>query len=348
MAKRVAVVLSGCGAGDGSDVREAMLVLLALERTGTRVLWAAPDVEQTRVVDHRTGELIAGAPPRRTLLEAARIGGAGVVDLASVNVEDVDAVIFPGGRGVGTVLSNFDEKGGVCDVHPDVVRLLKGHLATHRPMGFIGLASILAARVLGPVAGVHVTLGLRHGAAHKHAAVMGADIRPCPPADIFVDKKNRVISTPSDLVEEIRPGELAAAIEKLVRTLVHLTRDRSPAPQPEAVAGEPGRPPVPGQPRPASPGRPQPAASQGGRPQPAAMAAGPRPGQPFRRPGGQPRPQQGQQQRPPQQGQQQRPPQPGQQQRPPQQRPPQQRPPQQGQQQRPPQRPPVTPGRGSA
>jgi enhancing lycopene biosynthesis protein 2 len=289
MAKRVAIVLSGCGAGDGSDIRQAMLALFAAERAGARVVWAAPDVEQGRVIDHRSGEPVADAPPRRALLEAARIAGASIRDLASLTVEEVDALIIPGGHGVGSVLSNYDQKGGICDVHPDVVRLLKGNLASHRPMGFVGLASILAARVLGPVAGVHVTLGLRHGTAHKHAAVMGADVRPCPPADIFIDKKNRVISTPADLVEEIRPGELAAAIDKLVRTLVHLARDRQPAPRPEATApgAQPNRSPQPQSAQGPSPGRPQPAP---GRPQPQPGRPQPQPGQPLRRPGRQPRP----------------------------------------------------------
>ena len=64
-----------------------------------------------------------------------------------------------------------------------------------------------AARVLGPVAGVHITLGLRAGAATKHAAVMGADVRPCPAGDIFIDRKNRVLSTPATLVES-RPAQM--------------------------------------------------------------------------------------------------------------------------------------------
>src|SRR5689334_22544930 len=52
MAKRVGVILSGCGWFDGSDVAEAMLVLFVLERAGAQAVCVAPDVALSVVVDH--------------------------------------------------------------------------------------------------------------------------------------------------------------------------------------------------------------------------------------------------------------------------------------------------------
>ena len=52
MARRVAVILSGCGHRDGSDVAETMLAFLMLDRAGAKVICAAPDAEQREVVDH--------------------------------------------------------------------------------------------------------------------------------------------------------------------------------------------------------------------------------------------------------------------------------------------------------
>jgi enhancing lycopene biosynthesis protein 2 len=261
MAKRVAVVLSGCGAGDGSEIREAVLTLLTLDRAGAQVMFTAPDATQTRVFDHQQGAPAAGAPPRQALAEAARIARGPVRPLSELRIEDVDALIFPGGEGVATVLSNYADKGQVCDVDPHVARLLKEALASHRPMGFICLAPILAARVLGPVAGVRVTLGPRATAPAKHAAVMGADVRPCNVNDIFLDSKTRVISTPAYMYEDARLTDVAQGIEKLVRALLQLTRDRRPAPRPEGQAAgpQPARPPGPRPPAgrpPESPSRP--------------------------------------------------------------------------------------------
>ena len=40
--KKVAVILSGCGVYDGSEIHEAVLTLLALARAGCEVTCAAP------------------------------------------------------------------------------------------------------------------------------------------------------------------------------------------------------------------------------------------------------------------------------------------------------------------
>ncbi|HJX51749.1 MAG TPA: isoprenoid biosynthesis protein ElbB, partial [Polyangia bacterium] len=73
MAKCVGVVLSGCGSEDGSEVREAVLTLLSLERGGAEPVCLAPDLTQSRVVDHLSGKVDPSAGPRRVLAEAARI-----------------------------------------------------------------------------------------------------------------------------------------------------------------------------------------------------------------------------------------------------------------------------------
>ena len=238
MAKCVGVVLSGCGSGDGSEVREAVLTLLSLERGGAEPVCLAPDFTQARVVDHLSGKLDPGASPRRVPAEAARIARGQLRDIASVRDNELDALIFPGGQGVATVLSNYADKGVVCNVHPDVERLLKAMLARRRPMGFLCMAPILAARVLGPVAGVRITFGPRACEEAKHAAVMGADVRPCPVRDIVVDQKISVVSTPAYMYDDARLADVAVGIDKAVRMVLSLARDRRPRPQP----GPPGQP----------------------------------------------------------------------------------------------------------
>src|SRR6185436_20084187 len=108
MPKRVGVVLSGCGALDGSEVREAVLALLSLERGGAEPICCAPDMVQRHPVDHRNGGRIQGT--RSVLGAAARIARAELRDLATLTVDDVDALVFPGGAGVGNILSNYDDK----------------------------------------------------------------------------------------------------------------------------------------------------------------------------------------------------------------------------------------------
>jgi len=240
MAKRVGVVLSGCGHRDGSEIGEAMVTMLALDRAGAEIICAAPDHPQARVIDHRTGEAVNAKPRRNALAEAMRMTRGRARPLSELGDRDIDALILPGGEGVAQNLSTYYEKGELCEVHPDVARLLRAMLTSHKPIGLICLAPILAARILGPVAGVRVTLGPRGSQAARHAAVMGADVRPCPVDDVVVDQKSRVFSTPAYMYEDARLSQVATGIEKLVRGLLAMTHDRAPAPRPQE-AGAPGR-----------------------------------------------------------------------------------------------------------
>ncbi len=244
MAKRVGVILAGCGHRDGSDVGEATITLLALDRMGADIICAAPDQPHAVVFNHLNGEAMPVKPPKRVVLvEAARLTRGRIISLAALGDRELDALIIPGGQGVGYSLSNYAEKGELCEVHPDIVRLLRAMLAAHKPIGVSSLAAILAARVLGPVAGVRLTLGSKHPPAAKHAAVMGADVRPCTVDDVVVDQKARVISTPASMYDDAPLRQIALGMEKLVRTVVGLARDRSP--RPSTPTTEPGaEPPV--------------------------------------------------------------------------------------------------------
>ena len=96
-------------------------------------------------------------------------------------------------------------------------------------MGFIGLSALLAARVLGPAAGVRITVGPKAVPAAKHAASMGADVRPCAEQDVIVDQKARVYSTPGFMAPGAHLAGVARAMDRLVRAIVGAARDRHPA-----------------------------------------------------------------------------------------------------------------------
>jgi enhancing lycopene biosynthesis protein 2 len=242
MAKRVGIILSGCGHRDGSDVAETMLAFLMLDRAGAKVVCAAPDRDQPEIVDHlRDAAAAAIATPsaeallqgtRNARVEAARLAPGEVLPLSALDPNRLEGLFIPSGRGVATILSDYAEKGALCAVDPDLARIMKALLGSKKPMGFLGLAAVLAARVLGPVAVV----------AAKHAAVMGADVRPGAIDDVIADEKNRVYSTPGLEAEGARLAQVAKAIEKLSKMLV-----AGPRPQQRPPQG-PSRP-VPERPR---------------------------------------------------------------------------------------------------
>jgi enhancing lycopene biosynthesis protein 2 len=236
MSKRIGVVLCGCGQRDGSDVAEALLALLVIERAGAEAVVAAPDADQKMVVDHLRGRPTRGQ--RNARLEAARIAGQRVLALGELGADAIDALVIPGGDGVVSTLSDYEDKHELCQVQPDVARLLLGMLQRRRPVGLVGLAALLGARVLGPAAGVRLTVGSKGTPAAKHAAIMGADVRPCTPEDVIVDQKTRVSSTPGFLADGATLPGVARAVDRLVRGVVGAAKDRAPAAQPEPLPVE--------------------------------------------------------------------------------------------------------------
>ncbi len=93
---KVAVVLSGCGVFDGSEIHEAVSVLIHLSRHAADVECFAPDIQQP-AVNHLTHK--PEAQPRNVLVEAARIARGKIQPLSKLKTPDFDAVVFPGGFG---------------------------------------------------------------------------------------------------------------------------------------------------------------------------------------------------------------------------------------------------------
>lgn len=110
MAKRIGVILSGCGVYDGSEIHEAVITLLAIDRAGAEAVCMAPNIPQMHVVNHLTGEPAEGES-RNVLVESARIARGNVKDLATVQVADIDALILPGGFGAAKNLCDFAVSG---------------------------------------------------------------------------------------------------------------------------------------------------------------------------------------------------------------------------------------------
>ena len=206
------VCLSGCGVYDGSEIHEAVLTLLALDRAEAQVLCCAPDVDFD-VVDHLTGERTGER--RNVLVESARIARGAVRDVASVAAEELDCLIFPGGFGAAQNLCDFAQKGAAASVQPDVRALVRGMLALHKPIGAICIAPALLACVLGE-AGIAARLTIGNEA-ETAAAIESLGLRHvvCTVGEICTDADHGIVSTPAYMLAQ-RISEAARGIERLV------------------------------------------------------------------------------------------------------------------------------------
>lgn len=218
---KVAVVLSGCGFKDGSEIHESVSVLIHLARVGAEYRCFAPDKPQAAAVNHATGK--PEAHPRNCLVEAARIARGQISPLSTLDVDAFDAVVFPGGFGAATNLCTFGQDGAECTVDPDVVRVIKGFHAAGKAIGLVCIAPVLAARVLGTKMGgpgCTITIGDDPGTA-KAIAAMGSANSVKPVAEAAIDRRNRIVSTPAYMCEA-RPNQVFDGVGRMVDSLLDL------------------------------------------------------------------------------------------------------------------------------
>ncbi|KAF6199656.1 hypothetical protein GE061_005954 [Apolygus lucorum] len=199
---QVAVVLSGCGVFDGTEIHEAAAVLSHITRNNATPFIFAPKIPQMHTMNHATGEEDKGSK-RCTFAESARIARGEIKPLSELvdNYKRFSAVIFPGGFGVAKNLSDFAMKGPNCTVHPEVVAILQGCHRAKIAMGFACIAPILPARVL---CNVTITLGNSspaeswpHREAIEAAKAMGAVLEFKGVNEISIDRENNIYSTPA-------------------------------------------------------------------------------------------------------------------------------------------------------
>jgi enhancing lycopene biosynthesis protein 2 len=218
---KVGVVLSGCGFLDGSEIHEAVLTLLALDRAGAEVTCLAPDIEQAGVVDHKLNS--AAEETRNVLVESARISRGRIVDVARAKATDYDAIVLPGGYGAAKNLSNFASAGAAARVEPGVAKLLREAHRAKKPIGAWCIApATLAAALRDEKVHAKLTIGSDEGTA-KALEAMGAKHVVCSVDDMRVDEENRIVTTPAYMYDA-RISQVATGIDKAVAALLRMAR----------------------------------------------------------------------------------------------------------------------------
>ena len=220
MAKKVGVLLSGCGVFDGSEIHETVLTLLAIDRAEAEAVCMAPNMDQFNVINHftrkETGE------KRSVLVESARIARGKIKDISDVHVSDLDALILPGGFGAIVNLSNFAEKGSDASIHSEVERILREMNSAGKPIGAICISPAIPAKALSDKK-PEVTIGNDRKTALDIEA-MGGKHTTCAVDMICVDQKNKLVTTPAYM---LGPGikDIAIGIEKLVNQVISMIEE---------------------------------------------------------------------------------------------------------------------------
>lgn len=216
---KVAVVLSGCGVYDGSEIYESVLTLLALENAGASYQCMAPDIDQLHVINHRTGEVMP-EQQRNVLTEAARLARGDIIDLAQANPDDYDALIIPGGFGAAKNLSDFAITGKKCQVNADLQRFTQAIHQASKPVGLICIAPAMTPLLFGE--GAVCTIG-NDAATASAIEAMGGQHQACSVGDIVIDQQRKVVTTPAYMLAN-SISEASAGIHKLVSKVLKLAQ----------------------------------------------------------------------------------------------------------------------------
>ena len=220
-AKKIAVILNGCGHRDGTEIHEAVLTLLAIEQQGASWEAVALDKTQSSVLNHLDGSVDRDSSARNMLRESARIARGRIKSFEDVSLNDFDAVIIPGGNGTASNLCDFAVSGRNMSVNPKVRDFLTEAHRLKKPIGGICIAPILLASVFGKL-GVRITLGERNSPAAEAAQAMGASVVHCSPDQCVIDEKLRVVTTPAYMCDT-SIANIHSGINALVKAVVAMT-----------------------------------------------------------------------------------------------------------------------------
>lgn len=213
--KKIAVVLSGCGHLDGAEIHESVLTLLAISQAGVEWQCLAPNRDQYHVLNHANQTPMKET--RNIMVEAARIARGNIKALDQANIEDYDAVIFPGGFGAAKNLFDFALKGDASyQVQADVLAFAQKIIASGKPSGFICIAPMMIPHIYPK--GVKMTIGndaqtaqaaIANGAKHLDTALDG----------ICLDEQHKVVTTPAYMLGQ-NIAEVNQGIQKLVKAVI--------------------------------------------------------------------------------------------------------------------------------
>ncbi len=198
MKKKIAVILSGCGYQDGSELTEAVSALICLNQAGAQVVCFAPahKIEASNQISRGT-----------------------TLDLCELNPSDFDGLLMPGGFGAAKHLSDWAVYGAKCTVIPDVERVLKGFYDDQKPIAALCIAPAIVARVLGKK-GIAVTIGNDPQTAAEIAKT-GALHEVCSVTEYISDREHRILTTPAYMFEA-QPHEVFTGIAKMIREFVEI------------------------------------------------------------------------------------------------------------------------------
>ena len=220
--KKIAIILSGCGNRDGSELQESLSLMLAIDRRGWQYQCFAPEgifevVPHIDVPDEEEEGTVLDMEQRDIFVESARIARGNLLPLEQYHASDYDALALPGGMGAARNLSTFAFDGPRMEVVDTVQDAILETYRAKKPVVAMCIAPMVVAKVLGRYE-VELTLGAADNQAAQVAGGFGCKVKACGPTDVCVDSEHKIITTPAYMAAT-RISEIFVGAENMVTEL---------------------------------------------------------------------------------------------------------------------------------
>lgn len=205
--KKVAVILSGCGVYDGSEIQEVVFTLLEIAAEGGTYQCFAPDINQHHVINHLTGEEMKES--RNIKIEAARIARGDVKSLTEFDWKEMDALVIPGGFGAAKNLTKWAFNGPDGEILPEVKSAIVQMVKAKKPV--VGLCmgpTVIAKALEGEGIKSKLTVGTTKTKSPYDIAAISAGMEKTGAVaemreidEIMMDKDLKIITAPCYMME---------------------------------------------------------------------------------------------------------------------------------------------------
>lgn len=216
MNKNYAVILSGCGAKDGSEIQEAVTALLAIAKAGNKYTVFAPDINQHHVVNHIDDTEMNET--RNVMVESARISRGVIEELSTLDISKYDGLVLPGGFGAAKNLFDFAFNYTNFSIFPLFESIVKGFHDAKKPIGAMCISPVMIAKTFGDK-GVEITLGDNPELAKDISDKFGAKVSVVGRDGVSVDAKNKIVTTACYMYGDSSIVDIALGAENMIAEL---------------------------------------------------------------------------------------------------------------------------------